>query len=99
MPIYKTGSNCGKRRPISAPAELEVEFILKLYVNNFSCSIFSTFIIISLKWYSLICAFLHCMLKSIDMSYDNEEVVHFSVDEDDDGFIDYTLLEQAEVVT
>lgn len=39
------------------------------------------------------------MLKSIDMSYDNEEVVHFSVDEDDDGFIDYTLLEQAEVVT
>ncbi|XP_046851682.1 M-phase inducer phosphatase 1-like [Xenia sp. Carnegie-2017] len=56
MPIYKTGSNCGKRRPISAPAELE----------------------------------------STDMSYDNEEVIHFSVDEDDDGFIDYTLLEQAE---
>ncbi|CAB3977131.1 M-phase inducer phosphatase 1-like [Paramuricea clavata] len=62
MPIYRSASSAGKRRPISAPAELMSPGI-------------------SPRRESTDCEGM---------------VVHFSVDEDDDGFIDYAQLEQNE---
>ena len=59
MPIYKSA---GKRRPISAPAELMSP---------------------------------GTSYRKDSMDYENV-ATHFSVDEDDDGFIDYAQLEQSE---
>lgn len=62
MPIYRSAPGTGKRRPISAPAEL-----------------------------------MSPGISSRRESTDCEGmVIHFSVDEDDDGFIDYAQLEQNE---
>ncbi|XP_028391555.1 M-phase inducer phosphatase 1-like isoform X2 [Dendronephthya gigantea] len=61
MPIYRSSSNSGRQRPISAPPELMSAGMASCMESNDDC---------------------------------DEMVAHFSVDEDDDGFIDYAQLEQ-----